>query len=318
METLMLLTYAALCWVIFKIFRIPVNKWSLTTAVLGGVVMIGTMLAGMAYFHPGSRSARIYYVTTQIVPNVRGKVIEVVAKPNVPVKKGDVLLKIDPTPYKAVVDDLKAQLKFAEKRLEDTKLLAQTAGGSKFDVYNWEKEVASLKAKLTKARFDLDSCIVRAPSDGYVTQIRVRPGQMAVPIPALPVMTFVNSDSAALIAGFGQEPVKNIKPGDAAEAIFVSVPGRSFQGKVKAVLPALAEGELNANRNMVSFSQQLPIGEVPVIIQLDKNISELGLPLGVESTVAVYGAHEGFWSHVAIIRKILLRMLAWSYFLRFH
>ena len=318
METLMLLTYAALCWVIFKIFRIPVNKWSLTTAVLGGVVMIGTMLAGMAYFHPGSRSARIYYVTTQIVPNVRGKVIEVVAKPNVPVKKGDVLLKIDPTPYKAVVDDLKAQLKFAEKRLEDTKLLAQTAGGSKFDVYNWEKEVASLKAKLAKARFDLDSCIVRAPSDGYVTHVRVRPGQMAVPIPALPVMTFVNSDSAALIAGFGQEPVRNIKVGDSAEAIFVSVPGRSFQGKVKAVLPALAEGELNANRNMVSFSQQLPIGEVPVIIQLDKNISELGLPLGVESTVAVYGAHEGFWSHVAIIRKILLRMLAWSYFLRFH
>ncbi len=318
METLMLLTYAALCWVIFKVFRIPVNKWSLTTAVLGGVVLIGSMLAGMAYFHPGSRSARIYYVTTQIVPNVRGKVIEVVAKPNVPVKKGDVLLKIDPTPYKAVVDDLKAQLEFAKKRLEDTKLLAQTAGGSKFDVYNWEKEVASLKAKLAKARFDLDSCVVRAPSDGYVTQVRVRPGQMAVPIPALPVMTFVNSDSAALIAGFGQEPVKNIKPGDAAEAIFVSVPGRTFQGKVKGVLPALAEGELNANRNMVSFSQQLPIGEVPVIIQLDKNISELGLPLGVESTVAVYGAHEGFWSHVAIIRKILLRMLAWSYFLRFH
>ena len=35
METLMLLTYAALCWAIFKIFKIPVNKWSLTTAVLG-------------------------------------------------------------------------------------------------------------------------------------------------------------------------------------------------------------------------------------------------------------------------------------------
>ena len=318
METLMLLTYAALCWIIFKVFRIPVNKWSLTTAVLGGIVMIGTMLAGMAYFHPGSQSARIYYVTTQIVPNVRGKVTEVVAKPNVPVKKGDILLKIDPTPYKAVVDDLKAQLAFAEQRLKDTRQLAETAGGSKFDVYNWEKEVASLKAKLTKAQFDLDSCVVRAPSDGYVTHVRVRPGQMAVPIPALPVMTFVNSDSATLIAGFGQEPVKNIKKGDPAEAIFVSMPGRTFQGKVKRVIPALAEGELAVNRNMASLGQQLPMGQVPVIIQLDKNITQLGLPLGVDSTVAVYGAREGFWSHVAIIRKILLRMVAWSYFLRFH
>ena len=318
MELLMILTYTALCWIIFKVFRIPVNKWSLTTAVLGGIVMIGTVLAGMAYFHPASRSGRIYYVTTQIVPNVRGKVVEVVAKPNTPVKKGDVLLKIDPTPYQAVVDDLKAQLAFAEQRLKDTKQLAETAGGSKFDVYNWEKEVASLKAKLVKAQFDLDSCVVRAPSNGFVTHVRVRPGQMAVPIPALPVMSFVNTDSAALIGGFGQEPAQNLKPGDPVEAIFVSVPGRTFQGKVKQVVPAMAEGELNANRNMFSFSQQLPIGEIPVIVQLDKNISELGLPLGVESTIAVYGAQEGFWSHVAMIRKILLRMMAWSYFLRFH
>jgi len=318
METLMLLTYAALCWIIFKVFRIPVNKWSLTTAVLGGVFMIGAMLAGMAYFHPGSRSARIYYITTQIVSNVRGKVIEVPVTPNAPIKKGEILFKIDPTPYQSVVDDLNAQLKFAEQRLKDTKQLAQSAGGSKFDIYNWEKEVASLKAKLVKAEFDLNSTIVKAPSNGYVTHVRVRAGQMAVPIPALPVMTFVNTDTATLIAGFSQEPIQNIKRGDPAEAVFVSVPGRSFQGKVKEVIPALAEGELNANRNMVSFAQQLPAGQVPVIIQLDQNISQLNLPLGVDSVVAVYGAHEGFWSHVAIIRKILLRMMAWSYFLRFH
>ncbi|WP_457608354.1 HlyD family secretion protein [Nitratifractor sp.] len=318
METLMLLTYAALCWVVFKVFRIPVNKWSLTTAVLGGVVMIGSLLMGMAYFHPGSRSARIYYVTTQIVPNVKGKVIEVDVKPNVPVKKGTVLLKIDPTPYQAKVDQIQAELDYAKQMLQDSIRLMQSAGGSKFDVEKWKKEVASLKAQLEQAKFDLDSCVVRAPSDGYVTQLRVRPGQMAVPIPALPLMTFVNSDSAKLIAGFGQEPVRNIKKGDPAEAIFVAVPGRTFQGKVEKVLPALAEGELNANRNMVSFTQQLPAGQVPVIIQLDKNLSSLGLPLGVESTVAIYTAHEGFWSHVAIIRKVLLRMLGWSYFLRFH
>lgn len=318
METLMLLTYAALCWVIFKVFRIPVNKWSLTTAVLGGVVMIGALLMGMAYFHPGSRTARIYYVTTQIVPNVRGKVIEVNAKPNVPVKKGEVLMRIDPTPYQAKVDEIQAQLDYARQMLRDSIKLMESAGGSKFDVQKWKKEVARLTAQLSAAQFDLQSCVVRAPSNGYVTQLRIRPGQMAVPIPALPLMTFVNSDSAELIAGFGQEPVQNIKVGDPAEAVFVAIPGRSFQGKVKAVLPALAEGELNANRNMVSFSQQLPAGQVPVIIDLDKNLSELGLPLGVESTVAVYGTHEGFWHHVAIIRKILLRMLAWSYFLRFH
>lgn len=35
METLMVLTYAAFCVALFKIFRIPLNKWTVPTAVLG-------------------------------------------------------------------------------------------------------------------------------------------------------------------------------------------------------------------------------------------------------------------------------------------
>jgi multidrug resistance efflux pump len=318
METLMLLTYITLCWIIFKVFKIPVNKWSLTTAVLGGVILIGSMLMGMAYFHPGSRSARIYFVTTGIVPNVKGKIIEVDVKANEPVKKGDILFKIDPTPYQATVDGLKAQLEFSQKRLQDTIKLHQSAGGSKFDVYNWQKQVDTTKAQLDKALFDLESCTVKAPMDGYVTHIRVRPGQMAVSIPALPAMTFVDSSSATLIAGFGPEPYENIDAGDEAEVIFPTIPGMTFQGHVAKVLPAIAEGELNANRNMYSLSQRLPEGQIPVVIKLDKDIKSLGLPMGVDATVAIYGTSEGFWSHVAIIRKILLRMMSWQYYLRFH
>jgi len=146
--------------IVFKVFKIPVNKWSVTTAVLGGVVMIGTLLMGMAYFHPGSRSGRVYFVTTGIVPNVRGKVIEIDVTPNEPVKKGEVLFKIDPTPYQAKVDEIKAQLEFAQKRLEDTKRLLATAGGSKFDVYEWENKVATAKAQLAAGQ--------RLPQSGTV------------------------------------------------------------------------------------------------------------------------------------------------------
>jgi multidrug resistance efflux pump len=318
METLMLLTYITLCWIIFKVFKIPVNKWSMTTAVLGGVVLIGAMLMGMAYFHPGSRSARIYFVTTGIVPNVRGKVIEVDAKANVPLKKGDLLFKIDPTPYQAKVDEIKANLEFAKQRLEDSIKLQRSAGGSKFEVTKWQNKVNTLKAQLESAMFDLESCDVKAPMDGFVTHVRVRPGQMAVTIPALPAMTFVDSHSATLIAGFGPEPYTNIDEGDPAEVIFPTIPGRTFQGKVQKVLPAIAEGELNTNRNMYALSQRLPEGQIPVIIKLDKDISTLGLPMGVDAIAAIYGTQEGFWSHVAIIRKILLRMMSWQYFLRFH
>ena len=46
MELLMILTYAAICVAVFKIFRIPVNKWTLPTAVLGGFDHIADMPVG--------------------------------------------------------------------------------------------------------------------------------------------------------------------------------------------------------------------------------------------------------------------------------
>ena len=60
MELLMILTYAAICFAIFKIFRIPVNKWTLPTAVLGGIFLIAVILLIMNYNHPFSANARIY------------------------------------------------------------------------------------------------------------------------------------------------------------------------------------------------------------------------------------------------------------------
>jgi phosphate/sulfate permease len=59
MELLLILMYASICIVIFKIFRIPMNQWSLSTAVLGGIVGIALLLIGMAYNHPFSTNARI-------------------------------------------------------------------------------------------------------------------------------------------------------------------------------------------------------------------------------------------------------------------
>jgi len=40
MELLLILTYTAICVAVFKIFRIPVNKWTLPTAALGGIFVV--------------------------------------------------------------------------------------------------------------------------------------------------------------------------------------------------------------------------------------------------------------------------------------
>lgn len=300
---------------IFKIFKIPVNKWSLTTVVLGGVVMLGTILAGMAYFHPASVTARSYFVTTPIVSNVRGKVIEVNVVANAPLKKGDVLCTIDPTPFQAEVDNIQSQLDFSLKRLEESKALAEASAGSTYDVEKFEADVRTFTAKLADAQFDLDSTVITAPTDGFVTHLRLRPGMMAVPLPMMPIMTFVHTDDPYFIAGFSQQPMQNIKEGNHAEIIFPGVPGRIFQGKIKTIMGALAEGQLAPSLNMVSLTPTLPEGLIPVVIEFDEDLSDFFLPMGSIGTVAIYSER---WHHVTIIRKMLMRMKSWQNFAKFH
>lgn len=277
--------------------------------------MMGTILAGMAYFHPASASARSYFLSTPIVSNVRGKIIEVNAEPNVPLKKGDVLCKIDPVPYQAQVDNIAAQLELAKKRLEESKLLAEADAGNTFDVEQFDTEVKTLAAQLDKAKFDLESTVIRAPADGYITHLRLREGMMAVPFPVAPVMTFIQTADSVFIAGFSQQPMQNIKIGNDAEVIFPGVPGRVFKGKVKQILGVLAEGQLSPSLNMVRVGSNFPEGLIPVIIEFEDDLSGFFLPIGSVGTVAVYSER---WHHVIIIRRMLMRMKSWQNFARFH
>ncbi|MEN8190819.1 MAG: biotin/lipoyl-binding protein [Thermodesulfobacteriota bacterium] len=315
MEVLLLGTYATICWIIFKIFKIPVNQWSLTTVVLGGVAIMGTLLGGMAYFHPASQSARSYFVTTPIVPNVKGKITSVPVKANETLKQGDVLFTIDKTVYQGKVDQVLAGLEFARKRLSQTRELAEVAGGSKFDVEKYEKEVADLEAQLVTARFNLESCTVRAPGSGFVTHVRVRPGQMAVSLPLAPVMSFVSTDESYFIAGFSQQPMQTLKVGNEAEVLFEGIPGRVFKAKVTHIYEALAEGELRPGAAMVSFHRDMPAGRIPVRIEFEQDMTDFFIPMGSDAVVAVY-SHR--WHHVQIIRRVLLRMESWRNFLHFH
>ena len=102
MEILLTLTYVALCYATFKLFRIPVNQWTLATAALGGIVGLSLLFITMAYNHPYSSNARIYFAVTPILPAVRGRVIEVPVEANMPLKQGDVLFRIDPKPYQYI------------------------------------------------------------------------------------------------------------------------------------------------------------------------------------------------------------------------
>ncbi len=121
MELLLILIYVSICYVTFKVFRIPVNQWSLATAALGGIIGIALLLLIMNYNHPFTKNARIYFSVTPVLPTVRGRVIEVPVKENAPLKEGEVLFRIDPKPFEYVVEQKKAALAEAEQNVRQLK-----------------------------------------------------------------------------------------------------------------------------------------------------------------------------------------------------
>ena len=76
-----------------------------------------------------------------------------------------------PMPFDAQVKAIKAQLKLSATRLSQMTQLFERDSGRGFDVEQRQSEVDQLKAQLESAKWNLDKTVVRAPADGYVTNI---------------------------------------------------------------------------------------------------------------------------------------------------
>jgi multidrug resistance efflux pump len=91
------------------------------TAALGGLVLVAGLVLLMSYNHPFTNEGRIYFTSAPVIPSVRGPVIEVPVTPNVPLKKGDVLFRLDPRPYEYAVEEKRAALAEAEQNARQLK-----------------------------------------------------------------------------------------------------------------------------------------------------------------------------------------------------
>lgn len=319
MDLLLILTYTAICVVIFKVFKIPLNKWTVPTALLGGIVLIGSLIFLMNYNHPYSEVSRSYFVSTPIVPAVSGLVVEVPVQGNRMLEKGDVLFRIDPTPFDNKVKSLKARLFSARADLSRATELARRNVGNVRNVDITRAQVDDLQAQLNIAQFELDNTIVRAPSKGYVTHVTLRPGVYAVKMPLRPAMVFVPQEEYAYVAWMRQNSQLRLTEGDEAEIAFDGLPGQVFTAKVKQVLPVIAEGQVQPSGNLLGFTGSPPAGRVPVVLEItDPKFDQYRdmMPGGSYGQAALYSEH---FHHVAIMRKILLRMAAWmNYIFPFH
>jgi multidrug resistance efflux pump len=118
MEVLLLGIYSFFVWLIFiKLKLLPwTTPWKVGVAIIPVVGLTATILL-LNIFAPTTTDVRVVKYVVPIVSQVRGRVIEVPVENNRPVKKGDVLFRVDPTPYESEVRSLEAKLVSEEAKI---------------------------------------------------------------------------------------------------------------------------------------------------------------------------------------------------------
>jgi multidrug resistance efflux pump len=120
MEALLLGIYSFFVWLIFIKFKwLPWNTKSQVIVVIIPIVALTALILLLNIFAPSSPDVRVIKYSVQIVPQVRGRVIQVPVEGNRHYKKGEVLFRIDPTPYQQEVDSLAAQVAQKEAGLNE-------------------------------------------------------------------------------------------------------------------------------------------------------------------------------------------------------
>ncbi|WP_457093793.1 HlyD family secretion protein [Microvirga sp. P5_D2] len=302
MIVVLLNAYIALLVLFVWLRFIPLNTfWKISPVIVLLVLLVGLFIP-MGWGAP-SGSAAVIRNSVQIIPSVSGEVVDVPVTANMPIKEGDVLFRIDPTTYQAQVQAIEAQLKLAELRLGEFSELQRRDTGRAFDVQERQSEVDQLKAQLDGATWNLDRT-VRAPADGYVTNLALRKGARVTG--QSPVMAFIDTSEAIFGVEIPQISVRYVEVGQPVEITFKTLPGEVFPGKVETVLQAIATGQSQPGGLAVMPSE---VQAAPFIVRIRLYDPEVArrLPAGSTGLAAIFTERVKA-SHV--IRQVLLRQTA--------
>jgi len=173
MELILLIIYSVIVWLIF--FKFKLLPWNITSQVIVvtiPIIMLTVLILFMNICAPSSSDVRAQNYVIPIVPRVTGQVTEVPIEPNRPIKKGDVLFKIDPVPFEAAERAADATLRgakdqlnnavnkkaaltpridLAKKRVEQFTALATTGAGKRADLEQAQSDLGNLQSEFLAA-----------------------------------------------------------------------------------------------------------------------------------------------------------------------
>jgi len=273
----------------------------LTLAVVVAAGFLVSALWRAYVVAPWTRDGRVSAQIVRIAPEVSGTVVEVSVMDDQYVKQGDLLYRIDNASFALALAQAEAQLASAEVSLRQKTDEARRRRGMESlvpaeDIQRANQAVAIARADLSsaqvavdRAKLDLARTELRAPTDGYVTRLRLNKGDYAVT--GQPNIALIDAHSFWITGYFEETKLRGIQPGAAAR-IRLMGSDQVLPGRVASIGRGITDSNQQADAQGLpsvepSFSWVRLAQRIPVRISFDKLPPDLTLVSGTTCTVSV-------------------------------
>ncbi|MEQ4452479.1 HlyD family secretion protein [Kosakonia sp. YIM B13605] len=284
--------------------RLKSLKYFSTLLVLAVAIVAAWWMWNVYMQSPWTRDGKIRAEQVSITPQVSGSITELKVNDNQLVKAGDVLFRIDDTPYHIAVLNAEAQLARMQtdlakanneanrrRHLSQNYISAEDLDTANISVKAAQASVAAAQAQLAQAQWQLAQTKVKAPVDGWVTNLSTRTGNYATA--GQPVFALVDSHSFYVMGYFEETKLRHIQEGAPAKIVLYS--GEvTLQGHVSSIGRAIYDQSVETDSGLVAdIKPNVPwvrlAQRVPVRIQFDNLPAGLTLVSGTTCTVAIGG-----------------------------
>jgi len=276
---------------------------------LGTVIAAGFVLANMFQeylFQPWTRDGHVRAQIIKITPRVGGPIVELPVHDNQAVTKGDLLFKIDPRTFELAIEQAEAKLKQAQaselvkqdqakrgrdlSRKDKGAISEQALVRKENDLLVAIANVDVAEANLHAAQLDLEFSEVRAPVDGYVTNLLLRYGSQTVA--NQPALALIDTNSFWVHGYFKETQVENIRPDNKVVIKLMTYPDAPLEGVVESMGWGIAQQDgapaadllpaINPSFDWIRLAQR-----IPVRIRLTRIPEEVELRVGSTASVFV-------------------------------
>ncbi|MGX4730431.1 efflux RND transporter periplasmic adaptor subunit [Pseudomonas corrugata] len=280
----------------------------LVTLGLGLIALLFCMQLWRTYeLAPWTRDGRVSAHVIRIAPEVSGQVERLLVGDNQWVAKGASLYQIDRSAYllahqqrtaelaeaRSVFEQRSAQLK-RRNRLGDA-IAREEIDNAARDLAVAKARLDAAQSQLAQARLDLDRTTIRSPVDGYVTQLRLQPGDYAS---AGETNIFVVDSHSFWVTGYFEETkLSGIRVGATASIKLMGF-AALLEGHVASMGRGIADGNEQRGNNGLpqvapTFSWIRLAQRVPVRIELDRVPPDVELAAGMTASIEVAEAGAG-------------------------